>query len=217
MPNNDDESASDNRHFFEAEDIETEIIIPRNLFESTSLRDFMGVATTYSYYSAVSRVVVNAVYQSNSLREQDANDQLVPKDFVVTFLYIARLVEVLGEQEAEMLSAVLSSFLKLLGETESFVPQEKTALKKRIQYMYNLPATTERFFSHIESPNNARSLRNLLPVPKISRNDATEHAMCSPTEVIPMAMFLPPLADKNSEGKEQYLSIVQSESFLEKK
>jgi hypothetical protein len=83
---------------------------------------------------------------------------------------------------------------------------------KEVKY---LPITMAQFSQMLERPSNRNSLRNLLPIPFISHNRDTEHAMCNLTEVVAMTMLLSPSDAVIQKYIDRYASVTHSQSFFE--
>ena len=145
-----------------------------------------------------------------------ACNETVSQSFVILYLNIDLLVSSNGEKENELFSEVLTSLFKIVRELEHFLPRTHI-LRETCEYLYSIPITPKSFLSQLKQPSHQHSLHSILPIPEVLHNKKTEMGMCSPLELIAMAMFLPPFQKISEHNHHRYQSLVKSESFLRKR
>ena len=212
------ESSSVDNSLEDTSNIETTNIlcaIERKDFSSNSMNTFLTVRTTFGFYAAVCRLVCRAAFQSIILHKEDANNNRVPNRFVMLFLNISLLVAANGGHENEILSDILCDLFHIIWSYSSHVP--KGELKELLPFLFNIPITPKTFLSKILQPHNSNAFQSIVPIPLVTHNKQTEHAMCSPTEIIPMIMCIPTNHNANEHLHARYQSLISSEGFLEKK
>jgi hypothetical protein len=170
-------------------------------FQSISLNEFLNNCKTIGYYKAVSRLVTRAAYQTPTPPVEHISGPML-----MIFLTIARLVLLTPDSVHRPLSYILSFFTNtcryFMGRCYPSLP---------------LPVTLSDFQSMILNATNTNSIRSILPIPCIIYNKKTEHTILSPTEVVPMIMFMPPNIKSNSGVCPRYRSTIKSESFYERR
>lgn len=191
---------------------------PRIPFVSTSLEAYhnFAVLCNHGHAAAACNLICRSAFQSDTLRANDVLNGLVPKDFTALFLKVALLVSSHGEKENILFSEILRTLFCLVGEMEQKLYPGNHELLRKLVYMYHIPVTMDDFGKRLEGRSNSRSFHCLLPIPAVSHDCDTEHGMCTPTEVIPLAMFLPPVDTKEHDNP-RYRSLVESESFFQKR
>jgi hypothetical protein len=189
---------------------------PTDEMQSGSLNLYLLIVSRFSYFAGVCCLVCRSAFQNKAIRSTEAFANLVPKDFVLLYLNIALLVSTHGAKENELFASVVDFFLSIIVELDAYLPKG-SPLKEKLEYIYRTPATVKEFLSKLEQPSNKDSLRSLLPIPLTTHNKKTEHGFCMPTELIPMAMFLPPMDNKEEHNHHRYRSIVVCEDFLQKR
>jgi hypothetical protein len=106
-----------------------------------------------------------------------------PATWVIAFLTIARIVLITTEEVHVLLSSILTFFNSIL---------YCVLVPLNIYPCMPLPISIGDFKSMITNATNTNSLKAILPVPHYEYVSETEHTFCSPTELIPMTMFMPP-------------------------
>jgi hypothetical protein len=176
---------------------------PRKTFVSDSLNQHLENCTKHGYYEAVCRIVSRSACQ-----EENASVGSVPSPWLFAFLSIARIV-LLSNGEVHALLSSLTSFMYMI---LSFFLE-----KLRLLPDLPLPLSVCDYTCMILNTSNTHSLKSILPIPHFSWNAKTEHTILSPTELVPMVLFMPPMASSKNGLCDRYRSTIKSESFFEKR
>jgi hypothetical protein len=172
-------------------------------FKSDSLNDHLDNCSAFGYYGAACSLVARSGFQCKHPPFKD-----IPGPWLVAFLTIARIVLLTNEEVRTLLATLLTFTYGLL----SYFLDKANLLPE-----LPLPVTTSDFQSMILNASNTHSLKSILPVPYFEHNAKTEHSFSSPTELVPMTMFMPPQSCIEEGVCDRYKSTVVSGAFFEKR
>ena len=125
-----------------------------HVFVSDSLYYHRQNCIANGYYDAASVLVARSAYQ-----ERHASCSGIPSPWVISFLMIARIVMITGEEVHELLSSILLFFHEI---AKYFL------LKVKLFPKMPLPLTLQNFQSMILNESNTNSLKSILPIPPIA-------------------------------------------------
>jgi hypothetical protein len=140
----------------------------------------------------------------------------IPHNFVMLYLKISVLVASQGAREKELFAFVLQSFVTLIHKLSAFLPKDHP-LEEKLEYINHIPTNTRSFMLQLEQPSNQNSLLSLIPTPGVLHVQKIEHRFCSLTELVSMAMFLPPSEKRFEHLKHQYQSLILSTAYMERR
>jgi hypothetical protein len=187
-----------------------------NVFLSVGINLYLVIVSQFSYYASVCCLVCRSAFQSKTISSNKVMKGSIPHDFVMLYLKISVLVALQGAREKELFAFVLQSFVTLIHKLSAFLPKDHP-LEEKLEYINCIPTNTRSFVSQLEQPSNQNSLLSLLPTPGVLHVQEIEHSFCSLTELVSMAMFLPPTKKRLKHLKHQYHSLVLSTAYLEQR